>query len=476
MTQTTKLKFQEGRSSSAESSTTTTTTQSNGGSQNNGADTTRTRSSDAAPIYTFSCPPTSRVVRRQGSLDSESSEFSPPTDRIVRHQSTEVETGNNEQEDQYMVEFSPASKKKITSSEYFAKKEQDFENELREVKGFVIKEMKSDGACMFRAVADQVYGDQEMHKVVRENCMDYMAKNDEFFSKFVTEDFGEYIQRKRNDRTYGDHVEIQALSEIYNRPIEVYQYSLEPINTFICYYSNRSDQNPPIRMSYHGNIHYNSITDPKNPNIGVGLGLAGYKTREEMEQELKKVSRTETEEAIIEDKLRSTDWEATDKHLAHVTAWQSYIDWVHSNNPTAGGSRSPDRPGPSGTSSCSQQPLDPNDPQHTIPGPTFTRHKPTSRSPPPQVVQHKPGYTISGSSLVTQDSGGRDGGQTSGEVIRDDSTGEWVYIPSEHEGGAGRRIEDDFLVGYGGGGDEDDELAFALAQSRQEYLDSLNKK
>jgi hypothetical protein len=35
--------------------------------------------------------------------------------------------------------------------------------------------MEEDGACLFRAVADQVYGDQEMHAIVRSHCMDYIV-------------------------------------------------------------------------------------------------------------------------------------------------------------------------------------------------------------------------------------------------------------------------------------------------------------
>ena len=35
--------------------------------------------------------------------------------------------------------------------------------------------MEQDGNCLFRAVADQVYGDQEMHAVVRSHCMDYIV-------------------------------------------------------------------------------------------------------------------------------------------------------------------------------------------------------------------------------------------------------------------------------------------------------------
>jgi len=42
-------------------------------------------------------------------------------------------------------------------------------------KGFIIKKMGEDGACLFRAVADQVYGDQEMHGIVRKHCMDYIV-------------------------------------------------------------------------------------------------------------------------------------------------------------------------------------------------------------------------------------------------------------------------------------------------------------
>lgn len=49
-----------------------------------------------------------------------------------------------------------------------------FEKRIRK-KGLVLKKMAEDGACLFRAVADQVYGDQEMHGIVRKHCMDYIV-------------------------------------------------------------------------------------------------------------------------------------------------------------------------------------------------------------------------------------------------------------------------------------------------------------
>ena len=54
----------------------------------------------------------------------------------------------------------------------------------------------------------------------------FQAKNADFFSHYVTEDFQEYLNRKSFDHIHANHLEIQALSELYNRPIEVYQYSM----------------------------------------------------------------------------------------------------------------------------------------------------------------------------------------------------------------------------------------------------------
>lgn len=110
--------------------------------------------------------------------------------------------------------------------------------------------MQEDGACLFRSVgltpfesvvdilAYHIYGDQEMHGQVRRLCMDYMVNiffnltndhqvsNRDHFAEFITEDFDAYIARKRHEREHGNHVEIQAMSEMYSRCIEVYHYDL----------------------------------------------------------------------------------------------------------------------------------------------------------------------------------------------------------------------------------------------------------
>lgn len=54
----------------------------------------------------------------------------------------------------------------------------------------------------------------------------FQVKNKDFFAPYVTEDFDKYIARKRKWNVHGNHLEIQAMSEMYNRTIEVYCYEI----------------------------------------------------------------------------------------------------------------------------------------------------------------------------------------------------------------------------------------------------------
>lgn len=51
----------------------------------------------------------------------------------------------------------------------------------------------------------------------------FQTKNADYFSSYVTEDFTTYINRKRKNNCHGNHIEMQAMAEMYNRPVEVYQ-------------------------------------------------------------------------------------------------------------------------------------------------------------------------------------------------------------------------------------------------------------
>jgi len=116
-----------------------------------------------------------------------------------------------------------------------------------------------------------------MHGDVRKQCMDHMEHDQEHFSQFVTgEPFLQYVARTRQDGVHGNNPEIQASSELFNRPIEVFtpENGSSPLNIFHAEYKNGD---VPIRLSYHDGNHYNAVIDPSRSTYGLGLGLPGLK-------------------------------------------------------------------------------------------------------------------------------------------------------------------------------------------------------
>ena len=80
---------------------------------------------------------------------------------------------------------------------------------------------------------------------------------------------------------WGDDIELQAMSEVYDRPIEIYAYRAEPMRTFHEEQNGQGNLKEPIRLSYHGNEHYNSVIKyQKTPDdkryIPLGFFEPGY--------------------------------------------------------------------------------------------------------------------------------------------------------------------------------------------------------
>eukprot|EP01035_Chromulina_nebulosa_P020633 gene20633-26750_t len=120
----------------------------------------------------------------------------------------------------------------------------------RQIKGLSVIQIPGDGNCLFRSVAHQIYGDNELHWIVRQRCMDYM-------------------EAKRLNACWGDDPEIQAICELYDRPADIWAYDREngarKLRTFHENSSRRSTR-PPMRLSYYGGGHYDSIIDSNFSN------------------------------------------------------------------------------------------------------------------------------------------------------------------------------------------------------------------
>jgi len=251
----------------------------------------------------------------------------PSSSRVPTPPPGEDETGYNSEDEYSHLGVN-------LSDEEWNEKDRRFERNMRR-QGYLINKMGEDGACLFRAVADQLFGDQEMHRCVRAQCMDYLESNRDYFEQYVTEPFEEYVSRKRFYQVHGNHLEIQAMSELYNRPIHIYCYSAEPINIFQSVSRSNHEIAVPLRLSYQRGIHYNSIVDPNSTSIGVGLGLPGLKpgiNKSDLVSVLSQNDNNLTEKQMLEDKIKFTDWEATNDAIEEHVARESYVHWLQDND------------------------------------------------------------------------------------------------------------------------------------------------
>ena len=66
-------------------------------------------------------------------------------------------------------------------------------------KGLKIEEVSGDGNCLFRAVGDQIFGEEQKHEFLREQVCDHLEVNKEEYKWFIEEDknIDEYINTMR---------------------------------------------------------------------------------------------------------------------------------------------------------------------------------------------------------------------------------------------------------------------------------------
>jgi len=419
----------------------------------------------------------------------------------TRVPSPTAEQLEGEEEEGYNSEDEYSHVGQTLSEDEWREKDLRFERIMRR-KGYVIKKMGEDGACLFRAVADQLYGDEEMHQAVRTQCMDYIERNADYFSQYVTEDFDEYVRRKRRPHVHGNHLEIQALAEMYCRPIHIYCYSAEPINIFQHIPQSESEVSIPMRLCYHRGVHYNSLVDPNNASLGIGLGLPGIKPgindKNTVREALKKSDNKLTEQMMIEDKLKATDWEATDVAVAEQVARESYLQWLADQEKTrkSGSGR---HPPPAATVTSGQvSPRAVSSP--TCSAATFSPgHVSPRGSVSPRTRPGTAGNSPKAGCSYHQDQGGRDSPKPGSSRSFPAAGASSLLNPSpappasptpssqpstDHGLGPGFHLRETAsylnglppdLFGLDDWG-EDAVLHQVLAASQQEYLDSLKKK
>ncbi|KAK2527894.1 Otud6b [Columba guinea] len=133
-----------------------------------------------------------------------------------------------------------------------------------------IKQIPSDGHCMYRAIEDQLRDHQNSWTVatLRNQTAKYMQNHFDDFLPFLTnpntgdmysrEEFEKYCDDIANTAAWGGQLELRALSHILQTPIEVVQMDSPPIIVGE-EYSNKPIILVYMRHAYGLGEHYNSV-------------------------------------------------------------------------------------------------------------------------------------------------------------------------------------------------------------------------
>jgi len=125
--------------------------------------------------------------------------------------------------------------------------------------GLRAREIKGDGACQFRAVADQLYGDQGLHAEVRRRAVAQLEARPDMYAGFaVGESFGEYVQRMSEPDTWGDNLSLQAIADSYDIQVCIMSSFLERRFLCICPSGGRRPSQQ-VWLGFYAEYHYTSL-------------------------------------------------------------------------------------------------------------------------------------------------------------------------------------------------------------------------
>lgn len=145
--------------------------------------------------------------------------------------------------------------------------------------------MEDDGNCQFRSLANELYGDQEQHAIVRAKVIAYLRANSDSYSFYVGDDseWSAYLERMSKARAWGDELTLRGACDCYGCLVHV--VTTEHENWLLNYVPASLEGKmqggdggvPPegtreCFLAYVSPIHYNVIVPLSDPRQGSTSG------------------------------------------------------------------------------------------------------------------------------------------------------------------------------------------------------------
>jgi hypothetical protein len=78
----------------------------------------------------------------------------------------------------------------------------------------------TDSGSLFTALSHQLFGTPDNGEFVRQQCVQHMQKHGDYYRQFVDIDFEYYLSRKKTRLGWGDHLDLQAVAEMYDLQVK----------------------------------------------------------------------------------------------------------------------------------------------------------------------------------------------------------------------------------------------------------------
>ncbi|KAK7206531.1 hypothetical protein BZA70DRAFT_106530 [Myxozyma melibiosi] len=173
----------------------------------------------------------------------------------------------------------------------------DAEFPLLRAQGLYASQITGDGNCLFRALADQLYGDPDLHFTVRRDVVEFLRANKDQYIGFLPAALGVAVGRKSQrraasaasansaardsaqgaDKMWESYLENMSKNGVYGDNLEIvafarrFQVDVKIHLTDFAYVVPSGDVNAKrlLHIAYHQWEHYSSIRNIDGPHSGL---------------------------------------------------------------------------------------------------------------------------------------------------------------------------------------------------------------
>jgi len=125
--------------------------------------------------------------------------------------------------------------------------------------GLSLRDVSSDGNCLFRAVADLIEDREDNHKFYRDLAISFIRNNKHAFVKFLPENekIDSHIQNMSKDGSWAGHIEILVLCACLNVRFRLFMLDKPPLTIGLA--NSQVGSNKMLHLAYLENQHYLSV-------------------------------------------------------------------------------------------------------------------------------------------------------------------------------------------------------------------------